>query len=222
MEKSFSEAYAAAGVDITAGYEAVKLMKGHVERTAIPGVLGGVGVLALVIGFGAQKLIGDVIAGVFMVFEGNIAVGDIVTIGDWRGTVKEIGVRSTVLVSDGGDVKVFTNSIITEFVNQSINASVAVVTTYVDSATPVEQTEIVIKAGLDTLKANIPTLLETPQYKGIEEMGDNGYLVKVIGKCAEKDRLQTTRDMTRELMLVLQSGGVLIAYPQVDVHMRKD
>ena len=43
MEKSFSASYAAAGVDITAGYEAVKLMKGHVERTAIPGVIGGVG-----------------------------------------------------------------------------------------------------------------------------------------------------------------------------------
>ena len=43
MEKSFSASYAAAGVDITAGYESVKLMKGHVERTVIPGVLGGVG-----------------------------------------------------------------------------------------------------------------------------------------------------------------------------------
>ena len=43
MEKSFSASYAAAGVDITAGYEAVKLMKRHVERTNIPGVIGGVG-----------------------------------------------------------------------------------------------------------------------------------------------------------------------------------
>ena len=43
MEKSFSASYAAAGVDITAGSEAVKLMKGHVERTNIPGVIGGVG-----------------------------------------------------------------------------------------------------------------------------------------------------------------------------------
>jgi len=43
MEKSFSAFYAAAGVDITAGYEAVKLMKDHVERTVIPGVIGGVG-----------------------------------------------------------------------------------------------------------------------------------------------------------------------------------
>ena len=43
IEKSFSESYAAAGVDITAGYKGVQLMKKHVERTCIPGVLGGLG-----------------------------------------------------------------------------------------------------------------------------------------------------------------------------------
>lgn len=43
MEKSFSESYKAAGVDITAGYQAVELMKEHVKRTTIPGVLGGLG-----------------------------------------------------------------------------------------------------------------------------------------------------------------------------------
>lgn len=41
--KSFSESYKAAGVDVTAGYKAVELMKGHVERTRIPGVVSGIG-----------------------------------------------------------------------------------------------------------------------------------------------------------------------------------
>lgn len=43
MEKSFSESYAAAGVDVTAGYKSVELIKSHVKRTVIPGVLGGIG-----------------------------------------------------------------------------------------------------------------------------------------------------------------------------------
>lgn len=43
MEKSFSASYAAAGVDVTAGYESVELIKSHVKRTNIPGVLGGIG-----------------------------------------------------------------------------------------------------------------------------------------------------------------------------------
>lgn len=43
MQKSFSDSYAAAGVDVTAGYESVELIKAHVKRTVIPGVLGGIG-----------------------------------------------------------------------------------------------------------------------------------------------------------------------------------
>ena len=52
MEKSFSESYAAAGVDVTAGYESVELIKSRVKRTNIPGVLGGIG------GFGGMFEIG--------------------------------------------------------------------------------------------------------------------------------------------------------------------
>lgn len=43
MQESFSESYAAAGVDVTAGYESVERIKDHVKRTMIPGVLGGIG-----------------------------------------------------------------------------------------------------------------------------------------------------------------------------------
>ena len=43
MEKSFSDSYKAAGVDVTAGYKAVELMKGHVARTAVPGVMSAIG-----------------------------------------------------------------------------------------------------------------------------------------------------------------------------------
>lgn len=52
MEKSFSESYAAAGVDVTAGYESVELIKSHVKRTNIPGVIGGIG------GFGGMFELG--------------------------------------------------------------------------------------------------------------------------------------------------------------------
>ena len=43
MNKSFSDSYAAAGVDVTAGYKSVELIKSHVKKTVIPGVIGGIG-----------------------------------------------------------------------------------------------------------------------------------------------------------------------------------
>ena len=56
--KSFSESYAAAGVDITAGYKAVELMKSHIARTATPGVIGGIGGFGGLFGLFAPDLAG--------------------------------------------------------------------------------------------------------------------------------------------------------------------
>ena len=83
-------------------------------------------------------------------------------------------------------------------------------------------TEKAVRDGMQRMKEHIPLLLTMPQYVGIEEMAADGYIIKVTAKCAEQDFFQVQRDMTRELMLILQENGVGIAYPQVDVHMRQD
>ena len=57
--------------------------------------LTGAGVLALIIGLGSQSLVADILAGIFIVFEGEFQVGDIVIIDGWRGEVREIGMRTT-------------------------------------------------------------------------------------------------------------------------------
>lgn len=58
-------------------------------------LLASAGILGLVIGLGAESLIADIIAGIFIVFEGEYQVGDIIVVDDWRGTVEEIGIRTT-------------------------------------------------------------------------------------------------------------------------------
>ena len=54
MQKSFSDSYAAAGVDVTAGYETVELIKSHVKRTEIPGVIGYIGGFSGMLALGAS------------------------------------------------------------------------------------------------------------------------------------------------------------------------
>jgi len=82
-------------------------------------LLASAGILALVIGLGAQSLIADIIAGVFIVFEGSYQVGDIVVIDDWRGTVDEIGVRTTKIIDAGGNIKVINNSAISTVIKRA-------------------------------------------------------------------------------------------------------
>lgn len=69
------------------------------------GALGGSAVLAIVIGFASQRLLADVIAGFFILFEGQYAVGDVIQLAPsgYVGVVEEVGVRTTILRDADGD-----------------------------------------------------------------------------------------------------------------------
>ena len=95
-----------------------------VDTTAL---IASVGVLTLVVGLGAQPLIEDIIAGIFIIFENEYNVGEIISINDFRGTVIEIGIRSTKLLDAAGNIKIINNSTIGDVVNLSRENSLAVV-----------------------------------------------------------------------------------------------
>ena len=79
-------------------------------------------VAGLAVGFGAQKLVKDVISGFFILLENQYAVGDYVTIGAATGTVEEVGMRTTRLRDDAGRLYILSNGDITQVVNQSRGA----------------------------------------------------------------------------------------------------
>lgn len=82
-------------------------------------LLASAGILTLIVGLGAQSLVADIVAGIFMVFEGEFQIGDIVIVNGWRGTVQEIGIRTTKIVDSSGNVNIVNNSEITTLVNQT-------------------------------------------------------------------------------------------------------
>ena len=88
-------------------------------------MLASAGVLTLIIGLGSQSLVADILAGIFIVFEGEFQVGDIVIIDGWRGEVKEIGIRTTKLIDAGFNVKIVNNSEIKTIINQTQELSLA-------------------------------------------------------------------------------------------------
>ena len=86
-------------------------------------IMASVGVVALIVGFGAESLIEDVITGFFMLFENQYNVGDIVEVGGFRGTVTDIGIRTTSITDPGGNVKIINNSNMKDILNRSDHAS---------------------------------------------------------------------------------------------------
>ena len=171
-------------------------------------LLAGAGILALVIGLGAQSLIADVLAGIFIVLEGKYVVGDIVVIDNWRGKIVDIGIRTTELQDVGGNIKIINNSEIKSVVNQTKLQSLANCTISVSSAEQLEKVENLIKDALPQIRQNIPAITSDITYKGISAVTDVAIELLFVAKCFEEDLYQVQRDLHRELKLLLDKNQI--------------
>lgn len=191
----------------------------HVDTVTL---LVSAGVVSLVIGLGAQSLISDVIAGLFIVFEEVFDIGDIIVIDGFRGTVKEIGVRTTQIVDWAGNVKVVNNSDIRALVNMTSELSTSFITISIEYGESIERVETIIKANLEAMKKNIPDIVDGPYYKGVSELGESGVSLAFIATSKEADRFQVERDLRRQLKLLFDENNIGIPFPQVTVNQPKE
>ena len=182
-------------------------------------VLAGVGIIGLILGFGAQSLIEDIITGAFIIFENQYSVGDIIILDDFRGTVRSIGVRTTVIEDAGGNLKVVNNSDIRNFQNRSRNNSVALVLVAVSYATDLRKLEKLLKEKLGDLQKEHPELyLSAPRYLGVDALADSGVNLKFAVDVKEQDVFAGQRMLARDLKILFDDNGVEIPFPQVVVH----
>ena len=182
-------------------------------------VLAGVGIVGLILGFGAQSLIEDIITGAFIIFENQYSVGDIIILDDFRGTVRNIGVRTTVIEDAGGNLKVVNNSDIRNFQNRSRNNSVALVVVSVAYSTDLRKLENILQENLPKLKQEHPTLyLSTPRYLGVDQLADSGINLKFAVDVTESNVFAGQRMLARDLKILFDENGVEIPFPQVVVH----
>ena len=180
-------------------------------------LLASAGILGLVIGLGAQSLIADIIAGVFIVFEGDFEVGDIVVVDNWRGEVQEIGIRTTKIIDWGGNIKIISNSHIASIVNQTKELSIAVAYIGIEYGKPIPEVEKVIKDNLERIKANIPEIVEGPFYKGVDELAESSVNLLFMAKCKEEDIYMVKRALNRELKMMFDENGINVPFPQVTI-----
>ncbi len=181
-------------------------------------LIAGAGVLTLVIGLGMQSLIADVVAGIFLVCDGTLEVGDIVTIDGWRGNVQEIGIRTTKLINVSGDIRVCNNSTITTYINQSRVKSYPTVTVGIPYEADVKKVEQLFNDNRDKLREKLPLILDGPDFKGIDSLGDSSVNLLFGASCKEDDFFQVQRDMRAVLKQFLEENGISIPFPQIVLH----
>ncbi len=182
-------------------------------------IVASVGVVALIVGFGAESLIADVVTGFFMLFENQYNVGDIVEVNGFRGTVKDIGIRTTSIIDAGKNVKIVNNSDMKNILNRSDNASIAVSTIDVPYATDLEKLEAQIPALMkDIFERHRDVMLSEPRYLGVQALGESGITLKFIAEIEEGNIFIVPRVLNHDLLLGFRRLGVECPYPQLDVH----
>ena len=187
----------------------------------LPTIVTTMGILALVLGFGAESLIADLVTGAFMLFENQYNVGDIVEVNGFRGTVKEIGIRTTSIIDAGKNVKIINNSDMKNILNRSSNASLAVSDIDVPYETDLPALEQKLPALMEKIyQARSDTFLSAPSYLGVQALGASGVTLRFIAEVPEDKIYSGTRLLNRELLLGFKSVGVECPFPQVDVHQR--
>ena len=189
-----------------------------VDTTAL---VASAGVLTLVVGLGAQSLIADIIAGLFIVFEEEFEVGDIIVLDGWRGTVVEIGIRTTRVQDAGGNIKIVNNSEIKAVINQTKQSSVAKCYLNINYEEDLDKVQKVADDNLSEVSKQVKGLLSDIQYRGVSEFSSNGVTLFFMAKCKEPDIFQIQRDMNKVLKQMLEKNGIYLAYQNIVVHNEK-
>ena len=185
-------------------------------------IVASVGILALVIGFSAESLIVDVVTGTFMLFENQYNVGDIVEVGGFRGTVTNIGIRTTCITDPGGNVKIVNNSAMQNILNRSDKPSRSISNIAIPYATDLEKLEAGIPGLMDEIFAKHPDVMkEAPKYLGVQELADSSVVLRFVVNVDEKDIYSGARILNHDLLLGFRKLGVECPFPQLDVHMDK-
>ncbi len=184
----------------------------------VAALIAGAGVLTLVIGLGMQNLIADVVAGIFLVCDGTLQVGDIVTIDGWRGTVQEIGIRNTKLINYSGDIRVANNSTIKIFVNQSRENSYPTVIVGVPYEENLQHVKEVFEANKGKIKDMCPSLLSDIDFNGVDNLAASSVDLHFGATCKENDFFAAQRQMRGAIKTVFEENGICVPFPQVVVH----
>ncbi|MUT68395.1 mechanosensitive ion channel [Paenibacillus sp. NEAU-GSW1] len=183
-------------------------------------LLAGAGVIGLAIGFGAQSLVKDIIAGFFIILEDQFAVGDVIQTGQFKGTVEVIGLRTTRILNWTGEVHIIPNGMINEVTNFSINNSVAVVDVAISYEEDVDRATTVIREAMNQLED--PNLVKQPEILGVQQIGATDVKLRITAECLPSANIGVARSMNLAIKKALDENGIDIPYPRMVTYQRKE
>ena len=188
-------------------------------------LLAGAGVVGLAIGFGAQTLVKDIITGAFILFEDQIAVGDVVSVGGYTGAVEGLTVRTIRLRDLQGRVYVVPFSAVTDVTNFTKEFSYALIDAGVAYREDTDEvTRLLEEIGAELREdpefaADLPEPLEV---MGVQALADSAVVVRVRLKTSPGRQWAISREFNRRMKRKFDDHGIEIPFPHQTVYFGED
>src|SRR3954471_5721764 len=180
-------------------------------------IIASAGILGIALGFGAQSLVKDFLSGVFMIFEDQFGVGDVIDVGDASGTVEAVSLRITRLRDLEGTVWYVPNGEILRVGNKSQNWSRAVVDVGVGYDEDLARarrvlTEVAHELWEDEDYRNV--IIEEPEVTGVEALNPDAITLRVLVKTAPLQQWAVARELRQRIKARFDHEGIEIPFPQ--------
>jgi small conductance mechanosensitive channel len=176
-------------------------------------LLAGAGVIGLAIGFGAQKLVQDVITGVFLLFEDAMTVGDVVNLGGKGGVVEQLSIRSIKLRDTDGSVHIIPFSTVTAVTNMTRDFAFAVLDIQVAYREDTDRVVEVLSTLCTEMRAEpkwAAAIRDEMEVWGVDLLAPDGPVIRVRIKTEPIQRWNVKREMNRRIKQRFDALGIEI------------
>jgi len=186
-------------------------------------ILASAGILGIALGFGAQSLVGDFLAGISMILEDQYGVGDVIDVGEAVGTVEAVSLRVTRLRDIDGTVWYVRNGEILRVGNQSQNWARTVLDIGVGYGEDLQRVQRILREVAHDLWEDEDfknIVIEEPEVWGVQSLDPDGVLVRVTLKTAPLEQWAVARVMRERVKARFDFEGIEIPFPQRVVWQR--
>ena len=181
-------------------------------------ILAGAGIVGLAVGFGAQYLVRDVIAGFFLVLEDQVRVGDVAVVNGTGGLVETVTFRTIVLRDLAGTVHIFPNGSVTTLANMTKDWSGYVVDVEVGYREDFDRIVALMRRVAEELRqdpAHGPSIIEPIEIFGVDAFKDASVVIKARLKTRPIQQWTVGREYRRRLLLAFAAENIEIPATRV-------
>ncbi|MDM8518720.1 mechanosensitive ion channel [Anaerolineales bacterium HSG6] len=190
----------------------------HFNIAPILAAVGGVG---LVVGIGAQPVVNDLVSGLFVLFENLYLVGDYIEIGEAKGIVEAIDIRTTRLRDPDGQLHIVRNGQIGDIVNYSKGYTLAIVRVGVAYDSDMERVYTVIAKVGEEFNQTSKYVLAPTEVEGIEDFGGSEIVVRTATRTKPGFHREVGYEFRKLLKQAFDEADIEIPFSQHVIHFKE-